>query len=289
MQIIRILALQMNLTFLQTFITIIETGSLVRASQKLNVTQSTITARLKTLEDELGQSLLIRKKSGVTLTPVGTKLLRYARIMTGLWRQARFEAALPAGLQSVCTFGCNPALWPGPGKTFFEGVFSGHPEMAVSVQQGRDSDLESWLASGRVDVILTYGTTTRGDQTAHALPPDTLLLYSDRPDTAIKSDPGYIFVDHGEEYRRQHGESYHDAGVARISFNDSDWALSHLLNRGGSAYLPESLAQPHVEAGRLYVLSDAPVYTRKKTLIVNDAAADNWQWFGPLVTLLSQS
>ncbi|WP_297768791.1 LysR family transcriptional regulator [uncultured Roseovarius sp.] len=52
----------------------------------MNVTQSTVTARLKTLEDEIGQTLLNRHKSGATLTPAGAKLLQYARIMTGLWR-----------------------------------------------------------------------------------------------------------------------------------------------------------------------------------------------------------
>jgi DNA-binding transcriptional LysR family regulator len=36
----------MNLTSLQTFLAILETGSLVRAADKLNVTQSTVTARL---------------------------------------------------------------------------------------------------------------------------------------------------------------------------------------------------------------------------------------------------
>ena len=75
----------MNITALQTFLAIVDTGSLVRASQVLHVTQSTVTARLKTLEDELGQQLLNRQKSGTTLTPAGTRLLRYARIMTGLW------------------------------------------------------------------------------------------------------------------------------------------------------------------------------------------------------------
>ena len=74
----------MNLAALQTFLTIVETGSLVRASEQLNVTQSTVTARLKTLEDELGTRLLNRYKSGTTLTPAGTRLLRYARAMTGL-------------------------------------------------------------------------------------------------------------------------------------------------------------------------------------------------------------
>ena len=110
----------MNFTSLQTFLAIVETGSLVRASKKMNVTQSTVTARLKTLEDELGQVLLNRQKSGTTLTPAGTKLLRYARIMTGLWRQAKYETGLPAGLQSVCTFGCDRELWHGPGRVFFK-------------------------------------------------------------------------------------------------------------------------------------------------------------------------
>ena len=44
----------MNLQSLATFLAIIETGSLVRAAERLNVTQSTVTARLKALEDHLG-------------------------------------------------------------------------------------------------------------------------------------------------------------------------------------------------------------------------------------------
>ncbi|MFN3211390.1 MAG: LysR family transcriptional regulator, partial [Roseovarius sp.] len=79
----------MNIAALHTFLAIVDNGSLVRASQVLNVTQSTVTARLHTLEDEIGQQLLNRQKSGTTLTPAGTRLLRYARVMTGLWRQAK--------------------------------------------------------------------------------------------------------------------------------------------------------------------------------------------------------
>lgn len=276
----------MNLTALQTFLAIVDTGSLVSASQSLHVTQSTVTARLQTLENELGQQLLNRQKSGTTLTPAGTKLLRYARIMTGLWRQAKHETALPAGLESVCTFGCDRELWHGPGRAFFGGVISGHPEMAVSVMQGGARDLEDWLASGIVDVILTFDSVARGSQTVHALPPEELVLCSDRPDTPIDGDPLYIFVDHGEEYRRQHAESYHHAGVARISLDSSWWAVQCLLDRGGSAYLPRALAAPYLAGGRLHELTAAPVYTRKMNLIVNDTAAQNWSWFQPLVETL---
>jgi len=276
----------MNLTALKTFATIVDTGSLVRASHELNVTQSTVTARLKTLEEELGQTLLIRQKPGTTLTPAGIKLLRYARIITGLWRQAKYETALPDGLASVCTFGCDRELWHGLGRAFFDGVISGHPEMAVSVKQGSPRELESWLTEGLVDVILTYDGITRGAQSLHPLPPEELCLYATAPDTPVDADPNYIFVDHGETYRRQHDEAYHHAGVARIGFDSSWWALQCLLARGGSAYLPRSLADHFVQEGQLHQLATAPVFRRKKHLIVNDRAAENWEWFAPLVVAL---
>ncbi|MEO1139919.1 MAG: LysR family transcriptional regulator [Pseudomonadota bacterium] len=278
----------MNLTALQTFLTIVDTGNLVRASQALNVTQSTVTARLKSLEDALGQQLLNRQKSGTTLTPAGTRLLRYARVMTGLWQQAKYATALPAGLASVCTFGCDRELWHGPGRTFFDGVVEGHPEMAVSVHQGGARELETWLAEGMVDVVLTYDTVARGNQTVHALPPEDLVLYSDRKNTPIDADPLYVFVDHGPDYRRQHDETYHHTAVARVSFDSSWWALQHMLDRGGSAYLPRALAAPYVSEGRLHVSHAAPVFHRKKSLIVNDSAARNWDWFAPLVARLSR-
>jgi len=41
----------MNLNEVRTFLEVIETGSLVAASQRLNVTQSTVTARISALEE----------------------------------------------------------------------------------------------------------------------------------------------------------------------------------------------------------------------------------------------
>jgi DNA-binding transcriptional LysR family regulator len=276
-----------NITSLQTFLAIVETGSLVRASQKLHVTQSTITARLRTLEDEVGQNLLNRNKSGATLTPAGTKLLRYARIMTGLWRQATYETNLPAGLESVCNFGCDRELWHFLGRAFLNGIIEGRPTFAVSAQQGNVRDLEEWLAAGLVDVILTYESVARGNQTTYPLPPEELILYSNRPVSPMRADPLYLFVDHGDEYRRQHDEFYHDAGIARLSFNSSWWALQYMLDYGGSAYLPRALARPHIAAERLFPIAAAPIFLRKKYFIVNDNAAQNWGWFDPLIARLA--
>ena len=106
----------MQLNELRTFLAIIETGSLIKASEQLNVTQSTVTARLKSLEGEIGQTLINRQKSGVSLTAAGVRFQRYASTITNLWRQARQETSLPDALSTVCNIGCHPDLWPALGN-----------------------------------------------------------------------------------------------------------------------------------------------------------------------------
>lgn len=273
----------MNIVSLRTFLAIVETGSLVRASEKMNVTQSTVTARLRTLEDEVGQSLLRRNKSGATLTPAGTKLLRYAEIMVGLWRQARLETSLPAGTDSVCNFGCHIDLWASCGKSFCHSVTRVEPKMGVSILQGSRDELEMWLGSGLVDVILTYEPGLRGNQTVHALRVEDIVLYTTRAGSPIRHDPRYVYIEHGDEFRARHAAVYSDADTARVTFGCATWGLEYLLEHGGSAYFSRDLAHEHLRNGRLFEVDGAPVFLRKRYLVVNDDAVGSWGWIGPMI------
>ena len=273
----------MNMVGLQTFVSIVETGSLVRASEQLNVTQSTVTARLRTLEQELGAMLLHRQKSGVTLTAAGTKLLGYAEIMIGLWRQARQETAPPQGTESVCNFGCDPDLWPDLGKLIFDDVNAGNPRMALSVWPGDQAELYRMLSAGLLDVALTYRLAAPGSQTVYRLPADDLLLYATEPDRPLRFDPGYIYVDLGAEFRTKHALAFSDAGTARVTFGSAIWALNHMVEKGGAAYLPKRLALSHVRSGRLFEMQHAPAFQRDIFLIVNPNAASGWDWMPGLI------
>ena len=269
----------MNLTELRTFLTIIETGSLVRASEQLNVTQSTVTARLKSLEDELGQTLINRQKSGASLTGAGVRLQRHASTISNLWRQARQEAALPSALSSVCNIASHPDLWFDLGSRMFDYIRTQHPQVGLSVWHGSQSDLQSWLDSGLTDVSLTYWPNSNQKQTAFQVATDQLVLVSTRPDSPIKFDPGYVFVEAGEEFGQQHAAAYADADIARVSFGTAQLGLDHLLDNGGSAYLPLRVARPHLHAGRLFQLEDGPVFERSVFVVVNKSALAAWPWF----------
>ena len=277
----------MNITALHTFLAIVETGSLVRASEQLNVAQSTITARLNALEDDLGQTLLRRQKSGAALTASGVKFKRYAEVMTELWRQARQETSLPAGIQTVCNIGCEIDLWPVLGRRFFHALVDDHPATAVSVLPGGSADLDRWLGSGLIDAAFTYQPTAHENQTVAALRTERLILVSTRPDSPIRFDPGYVYVDAGEDFGRRHAAAYADADTATISFGCAVWALDHLLEHGGSAYLPESLVDQHLAVDTLHHIDGAPVFTRTAYLITDDTAAGDWPWLPELTERLS--
>lgn len=268
----------MNLSTLKTFLAIVETGSLVRASEHLNVTQSTVTTRLKTLEAELGQSLLHRNRTPVALTAAGQRFKRYAEAMTNLWHQARQETSLPAGVDAMCNLGCHMDLWPTLGRRMFRAVRERHGNAAISAWPGEQNQLDQWLGTGLVDVALSYRGATHENQTSQMLAPERLVLVSTRSDSPIRFDPGYVYVDTGEEFARQHAAAYADASIAKIGFGSAVWGLDYLLHNAGSAYLPERMVQHHLDEGRLFALAKAPAFSRNVYLITNAAVAGEWSW-----------
>lgn len=278
----------MNDASLRTFLAIIETGSLVRASEALHVTQSTVTARLQTLEEELGQPLIVRRKSGATLTPAGVRLERYAVTITDLWGQARQETALPDGFSGVCNIACEPDLWPGLGDRFYRSLLTNHPQLAISVWRGSQSEVADWMAGGKSDLAITTRAAFGAHQEQIALPPDRLVLVSDRPDRPIRFDPGYVFVEAGEEFGRAHAAEFADAGTASLTFGDARLGLEHLLSEGGSAYLPARMANPHIATNRLFQLPNAPEFSRRVFLTVNTSARQAWEWFDDSVAGITE-
>lgn len=275
----------MNLNEIKTFLAIIETGSLVRASARLSVTQSTVTARLKSLEQALGQPLIQRQKSGATLTAAGERLRKYADTMNDLWTQARQEIALPDGLSAMCNMASEPDLWHGLAADMFQRIRSQQPGVAVSVWQSGPGEIATWLGQGVADIAITYQPAHDSQMMNIDLPPDILVLVSTRANGPVRFDPGYVFVAGGEAFQRTHAAAFADAATARLSFGNAQLGLAHILAEGGSAYIPQRLAAPHIAKGRLHIL-DAPQFQRPVFLVAHRQATANWSWFEDCVSAL---
>lgn len=100
-----------ELTPLRYFREVVRQGSLSAAARALGVSQPTLTAAVKSLEERLGTTLLLRDSRGVTLTGAGEVLDRTAAEVFELLERARAEIA---GLETedVGSFvlGCHESL-----------------------------------------------------------------------------------------------------------------------------------------------------------------------------------
>jgi DNA-binding transcriptional LysR family regulator len=71
--------IKMSLAKYEVFDTVVELGNLTKAAEALNLTQSAVSYSIANLESELGFPLLIRSRSGITLTSNGQRILKYIR------------------------------------------------------------------------------------------------------------------------------------------------------------------------------------------------------------------
>lgn len=268
-----------NLSHVQTFLVVVETGNLNKAAAKLNVTQSTVTARINALEDVLGQKLLRRIKSGAELTATGSKFVKHARILVQVWNQARHDTSLPRGFDDVCNFGCTDPLWCGAGELWLNLIRSGGPSVAVNVESGSEADMRPLVANSIVDIAIAYEPPPATGFSISPLFEDVFIEVATVERDLMRWDPMYVYVDYGEEFRRWHAETFPVDDTAAVTFTNGVFALNHILTWGGSAYLPYRIAREALEAGRLFEVKAAPRFQRTVYLVRNAVRTAAWQWF----------
>ena len=68
----------MDMESIETFIVLAECRNFTRTAERQHIVQSTVSNRIKALEDYIGKKLIIRDKKGVKLTEEGNLFLKYA-------------------------------------------------------------------------------------------------------------------------------------------------------------------------------------------------------------------
>jgi LysR family transcriptional regulator, flagellar master operon regulator len=273
----------MNQAELATFLAVAELKSLARAARRLNVTQSTVTSRLDNLEEKLGQKLLHRRKSGTELTSAGFKFIRYAELVTQLWRQANYEIGLPQGFTSVCNVGCYFDLWDGLCARLLDHMHRQRPDVAVAVWPGDQRNIDRWLDTGLVDVAFCYSPQARGSFAVREIMVDEFIHVDFKRPRGVAGAAGYVFVDYGEQFRRDHAVAFANIGPAAITLASSRWAIDYLTRWGGSGYLPRRHKSLFERNQRARVLSASPILRQTVFLVENTDVTRHWPWFAEAI------
>jgi len=190
----------MDTELARTFLVVVATGSFVSASQRLHVTQSTVSTRIQRLEETLGAELFVRNKAGTTLTSAGQQFQRHASLLTRTVEQARHEIGIVSGFRATLTVGCRIGLWEDLLLRWLPIFASLAPDVAVRARIGFEEDLMQSLIDGQSDICLMYTPQSRPGLTVELLLEEQLVMASTRADSTSEPSSDYVYVDWGAEF-----------------------------------------------------------------------------------------
>lgn len=238
-------------TNLQKYLALIKTveyGSFTKAAAILNYSQSGISRMINDLEQEWGVALLERSRSGVRLTSDGMKLLPYAQKVCQdydkLQAQVDEISGLEAGLIRIGTFSSVATHWlPKIIKKFQ----ADYPHIDYELLLGDYTEIETWIAEGRVDCGFLK-LPTRPEFATIFLEQDPLLVVLPQkhslaklPKVPVQELLNYPFMllDKGEQ--SEVGELLEQCGIRpQVHFTTwDDYAIMSMVESGlGIAILP---------------------------------------------------
>ncbi|MTI42974.1 LysR family transcriptional regulator [Roseibium hamelinense] len=142
---------KMDIDELQALCMIAELGGVTRAAERLGLSQSAVSHKIRRLEDRLGRSLLRRQPGSPLLTEDGTKLLGYAKRILALHDEA-VSTLSSRPLAGHIRLGMTEDTTTG-GLSRILGRFSRlYPDVHVQTHVRQSLELEEELARGDIDL-----------------------------------------------------------------------------------------------------------------------------------------
>lgn len=252
----------MDILAAKTFLAICNAGAFGAAANELNVTQTTVTARIKSLENELKCSLFIRNKSGAKLTKDGEHFKTYATQIVQTWLAAQRDLPLPSQSKSSLAIGVDLTLWNPIAAKLLIQLKKTNPELALHLEVGGSKQLCEKIHSGALDVALVHQPEYSSRTVVEHLLDEKLV----RVQSTINQEP-YMYIDWGEEYRKLHDAAFPNLARSNLSISLGPVALQVMLKFGGSGYFRTRVINRYLERGGIELTPNSPQFSYPVYLI----------------------
>lgn len=250
----------MDITLARTFLAIVANGSFIRAAERLHVTQTAVSARVKALENALGRPLFLRNKSGAALTTAGEQFVRHAAMLVQVWERARQQVAVPPGRRAVLTVGCEVSLWDPLLLDWLLCMRSAAPDLALRTEVGFPADLLARVGDGTLEIAVLYAPQQRPGLRIDLLIEEKLVFVTTSPEGRVPAPADYVYVDWGPEFAAQHSLAFPELSSAGVSASLGPLGREYVLAAGGAGYFRLDVVRSHIQAGRLHRVVGAPEF-----------------------------
>ncbi len=247
----------MEFAQIETFLDLMESRSFHLTADRLNVTQSTVSARVRSLEKALGTSLFVRGRSGASPTAAGRRFEEYARAIKASWRFARQEASALDKHQGTLRIASTVSLAGNLLQDWMDLILREMPRLALHVETDYSPQMIEDIAFGNLDLAVMYAPRFLPEIQFELLMKQRFIMVSSHArrlrDVELAS---YIRPGYTPALEKSHLEVLAELSHSRLSVGLDALAIAHLKRNGGSAYIPEHAFA--ALAGEVRPVADAP-------------------------------
>lgn len=245
----------MDVELAKTFLEIMQSGTFAKAAERLHVTQTTVTARVQTLEQQLGCKVFIRNRLGARLTPEGERFAQYARELISVWQAAQHACQNPdESLLTPLALGAEHSLW-NPVMVEWLAALQGTQCFQLTSHVATTDVLYEDIRQQRLDAALVHSARYYPDLQIEQVAEEKLIHVA----SASQASPD-LYIDWGEEFDQQFDRCLPFSRQTAMHYSHGPLALHVMLRQGGNGYFRTRVVLPHLESGALRVVERSPEF-----------------------------
>ncbi|CBZ02858.1 LysR family transcriptional regulator [Clostridium botulinum] len=273
----------MNYDYYKTFIALAQTKNFSTTAKKLNISQSTVSNRIKELEKYIGSSLLYRTNKTVGLTIAGEEFLPYCKRMI-LIEEEGMAVLNNLKYKDSIKLGSVHSAYDGHIKRTVKDFLKRHDDVSIKILINHSDKLLEFLVDEIIDIaIVSYVPTSNKYTTIHTLCDDIILVAKN---TCDFKDEIYahelktmklIYADWSESFEEWLRHLTGGQMNYQIYIDQVNEVFDFVHEGFGYAFVLSSMAEKYFKIGSLKKvrINNVAPYFSKNFIVINKYKANN--------------
>lgn len=250
----------MQTEWIDTFLDLIESRSFNRTADRMGITQSTVSARVKALEDAVGARLFHRSRAGTEPTTEALRLAPHARILRQEWTLARRSVEKRGAVALTLRISIQNDLAHAQLGPLVGDLRKLLPQTAFYIEPDYSTQMCTDLTTGAQDFGVMFSPKAQAGlyfESVGVIPYRLISTHAQRLEE-VEAER-YVMAHFSPAFETAHRAALPDLSSAPVSAGQSSAVESLLREMGGSGYVMEPRAKTMVETGVFRWVTDAPI------------------------------
>jgi DNA-binding transcriptional LysR family regulator len=157
--------------------------NLSRASEKLGISQPTLSLSVARLEEQLKTKIFYRRSRGLALTPAGERLLKSTNMLLQQWQNVVSETKkCETDFVGRYYLGCHPSVGIYSLDQILGKIYKNYPEIEIHLVHDLSRVIAEKVIRGEVEFGLVVNPVRHPDLIIHQLAEDEVCFWSTHPD-----------------------------------------------------------------------------------------------------------